>query len=80
MEAEAVALYPTRTVALSSPGVALMRTTGGPVTPPPVVILTGLEGLREETAQALLYVGITRARSHLIVVERAAVLKKWGMP
>jgi hypothetical protein len=45
----------------------------------PVVILTGLDGMREETAQALLYVGITRARSHLVIVERAEVLARWGL-
>jgi superfamily I DNA/RNA helicase len=43
-----------------------------------VVILTGLDGMREETASALLYVGITRARSHLVIVERAEVLARWG--
>ncbi len=45
----------------------------------PVVILTGLDGLHTDTAASLLYVGITRARSHLIVVERAAVLERWGL-
>ena len=44
-----------------------------------VVILTGLEGIYEPTARHLLYVGITRARSHLIVLERAEVLERWGL-
>jgi ATP-dependent exoDNAse (exonuclease V) alpha subunit len=43
------------------------------------VILTGLDGLQPDTAASLLYVGITRARSHLVIVERAEVLARWGL-
>ena len=45
----------------------------------PVVILTGLEGMFAETAASLLYVGLTRASSHLILLEAPEVLGKWGV-
>lgn len=41
-------------------------------------VLTGLDGLPEATACTLLYVGMTRARSHLFIVEREEVLEPWG--
>ena len=44
-----------------------------------MVILTGLDGLHPDTAARLLYVGITRARSHLVIVERAEVPARWGL-
>ena len=44
--------------------------------------MTGLHGLHPNAARTLLYVGITRARSHLIAVEREEVLGEvgWAMP
>ena len=45
----------------------------------PVVILTGLEGMFAGTAETLLYVGITRAKGHLVVLEKKDVLEKWGL-
>ncbi len=45
----------------------------------PAVILTGLEGMHSATAETLLYVGITRAKGHLVVMEKAEVLEKWGL-
>ncbi len=44
-----------------------------------MVILTALEGMHTGTARMLLYVGITRARSHLLVVERGEVLEHYGL-
>ncbi len=44
-----------------------------------MAILTGLDGLHWDTAANLLYVGITRARSHPIIVERPDVLARWGL-
>ncbi|MCH8888628.1 MAG: ATP-binding domain-containing protein [SAR324 cluster bacterium] len=45
----------------------------------PVVILAGLEGMFAGTAETLLYVGITRAKGHLVVLEKKEVLEKWGL-
>jgi len=45
----------------------------------PVVILTGLEGINAANANTLIYVGITRARQHLVVLEKPEVLSKWGL-
>ena len=45
-----------------------------------VVILTGLTGLHPSNELALLYVGTTRARSHLIVMEHPETLAKYGLP
>ncbi|MCH7478459.1 MAG: ATP-binding domain-containing protein [SAR324 cluster bacterium] len=44
----------------------------------PVVILSGLDGMHPSTAETLLYVGITRAKGHLVVLEKAKVLARWG--
>jgi len=44
-----------------------------------VVILTGLEGINAANANTLIYVGITRARQHLVVLEKPEVLAKWGL-
>jgi len=45
----------------------------------PVVILTALDGMPPDKARTVLYVGMTRARSHLIIVEREAVLRSFGI-
>ena len=45
----------------------------------PVVILTGLEGMFARTAETLLYVGMTGAKGHLVVLEKAEVLARWGL-
>ena len=44
----------------------------------PVVVLTGLEGIHAATAEMLLYVGITRARSHLVILARDETLEQYG--
>ena len=45
----------------------------------PVVILTGLEGMFARTAETLLYVGMTGAKGHLVVLEKVEVLARWGL-
>jgi superfamily I DNA/RNA helicase len=42
----------------------------------PVVILTGIDDLQTEDEQALLYVGLSRARVHLVVIATSATLDR----
>ncbi len=41
----------------------------------PVVILTGLTGFEDDRSRALLYVGMSRARSHLLIVAKDSLKK-----
>ena len=43
------------------------------------VLLGDPEGMHLATAQMLLYMGITGAKGHPVVLEKAEVLGKWGL-
>lgn len=45
----------------------------------PVIVLTELEGLEGKEAAGVLYVGLSRARVHLIIVATAAALVRLGL-
>ncbi|MDX2469318.1 MAG: AAA family ATPase, partial [SAR324 cluster bacterium] len=46
----------------------------------PIVILAGFEGIPESAINGLLYVGMTRAQSHLILLAHPALLAKFAVP
>jgi hypothetical protein len=46
----------------------------------PVIVLTGIDHLPPDEEDALLYVGLSRARVHLAVVAAAATLERLGLP
>ena len=43
------------------------------------VLLSDPESMHLATAQMLLYMGITGAKGHPVVLEKAEVLGKWGL-
>ena len=43
------------------------------------MLLGDPEGMHLATAQMLLYMGITGAKGHPVVLEKAEVLGKWGL-
>lgn len=45
----------------------------------PVVVLTGIDELSADEETALLYVGLSRARVHLVVIATEATMKRLGL-